>query len=135
MKTRNTSKGPSATKIVLVTSFTLSAICFALAGSENRSSIIDAYAVGDTLVVLGPKHRILHVPMRTLPSLRDKSPAALRNFEIDPDGSFLYWPELDVHLGWNQFLQAVDPAEFRKAQQRSTPKERQCTGATAHRSM
>jgi ribosome-binding protein aMBF1 (putative translation factor) len=24
-----------------------------------------------------------------------------------------------VHLGWNQFLQAVDPAELRKAQQRS----------------
>ncbi len=38
---------------------------------------------------------------------------------IDPDGSFIYWPDLDVHLGWNQFLQAVDPAEFRKAQQRS----------------
>jgi hypothetical protein len=29
------------------------------------------------------------------------------------------WPELDVHLGWNQFLQAVDPEELRKAQQRS----------------
>ena len=43
----------------------------------------------------------------------------LRNFEIDPDGSFIHWPDLDVHLGWNQFLQAVDPAELLKAQQRS----------------
>jgi hypothetical protein len=43
----------------------------------------------------------------------------LRNFEIDPDGSFIYWPDLDVHLGWDQFLQAVDPEELRKAQQRS----------------
>jgi hypothetical protein len=31
----------------------------------------------------------------------------------------LHWPDLDVHLGWNQFLQAVGPAELRKAQRRS----------------
>jgi hypothetical protein len=43
----------------------------------------------------------------------------LLNFEIDADGSFIYWPDLDVHLGWNQFLQAVDPEELRKAQRRS----------------
>ncbi len=23
---------------------------------------------------------------------------------IDPDGSFIYWPDLDAHLGWKQFL-------------------------------
>jgi hypothetical protein len=40
-------------------------------------------------------------------------------FSVDPDGSFIYWPDLDIHLGWNQFLQALDPAELRKAQQRS----------------
>ncbi|MGA2704155.1 MAG: DUF2442 domain-containing protein [Isosphaeraceae bacterium] len=51
--------------------------------------------------------------------MRGQPPAVLRNFEIDPDGSFIYWPELDVHLGWNQFLQVVAPAELRKAQQRS----------------
>lgn len=90
-----------------------------MAGDGKRGSIIDAYAVGDSLVVRGPKHRILHVPMRALPSLRDKPRAAQRKFQIDPDGSFLYWPDLDVHLGWNQFLQAADPVEFRKAQQRS----------------
>ena len=43
----------------------------------------------------------------------------LLNFEIDPDGSFIHWPDLEVHLGWNQFLQAVDPEELPKAQQRS----------------
>jgi hypothetical protein len=97
----------------------LGRVCFALTGDEKRGSIIDAYAVGDSLLVRGPKHRVLHVPMKALPSLRDKPRAAQRKFEIDSDGSFLYWPDLDVHLGWNQFLQAVDPVEFRKAQQRS----------------
>jgi hypothetical protein len=97
----------------------LGRVCFALAGDEKRGSIIDAYAVGDALLVRGPKHRILHVPMKALPSLRDKPRAVQRNFEIDPDGSFLYWPDVDVHLGWSQFIQTVKPDEFRKAQQRS----------------
>ena len=43
----------------------------------------------------------------------------VRNFEIDPDGSFVHWPDIDVHLGWNQLLQAVDPGELRKALQRT----------------
>jgi hypothetical protein len=98
----------------------LGRVCFALAGDEKRGSIIDAYAVGDSLLVRGPRHRILHVPMEALSSLRDKPRAAQRKFEIDSDGSFLYWPDLDVHLGWNQFLQAVEPDEFRKAQQGTT---------------
>jgi hypothetical protein len=90
-----------------------------LAGDEKRGSIIDAYALGDSLLVLGPKHRILHVPMKSLPSLRDTPRAMQRNFEIDPDGSFLCWPDVDVHLGWNQLLQAASPEEFFKSQQRS----------------
>jgi Helix-turn-helix domain/Protein of unknown function (DUF2442) len=97
----------------------LGRVCVALAGDEERGSIIDAYTLGDSLIVRGPKHRLLQVPMSALPSLRDKPRAAQENFEIDPDGSFLHWPDLDVHLGWSQFLQAVDPDEFRKAQQRS----------------
>ena len=62
---------------------------------------------------------MLHVPVGSVPALREQPRAVLGNFEIDPDGSFIRWPDLDVHLGWNQFLQAADPAELRKAQQRS----------------
>ncbi len=86
---------------------------------EGRSSMIDAYLVGDCLSIRGPKNRMLHVPVSRIPALRGQPEAAVRRFSIDPDGSFIYSPDLDVHLGWNQFLQAVDPAEFRKAQQRS----------------
>lgn len=97
----------------------LGRVCSALGRDGSRGSIIDAYYAGDTLHVRGPKHRMLHVPVSSIPALRGQSPAVLRNFEIDPDGSFIYWPDLDVHLGWKQFLQAVDPAELRRAQQRS----------------
>ena len=85
----------------------------------TESAVIDAYLVGDTLLVRGPKQRMLHVPVDSIPALRDQPPVVLHNFRIDPDGSFIHWPDLDVHLGWSQFLEAVDPAELRKAQQRS----------------
>ena len=62
---------------------------------------------------------MLHVPVSSIPALKGQPRDVLRNFKIDPDGSFIHWPDVDAHLGWNQFLQAVDPAELRKAQQRS----------------
>src|SRR5208337_3623141 len=71
---------------------------------EDIPSIISIQSASNSLIAL---------------ILRGQPPAVLRNFEIDPDGSFIYWPEIDVHLGWNQFLQVVAPAELRKAQQRS----------------
>jgi hypothetical protein len=80
---------------------------------------IDAYPAGDALLVRGPKQRMLHVPLSSIPPLKGQPEAVLRNFKIDPDGSFIYWPDLDVHLGWNQFLQAADPAELHKVRQRS----------------
>ena len=97
----------------------LGRVCFALGRDGGRGGIIDAYLAGDRLFVRGPKHRMLQIPLDSVRALRGKTPAAVRNFSIDPDGSFLHWPEFDVHLGWDQLLQAVEPAEFRKAQQRS----------------
>jgi hypothetical protein len=97
----------------------LGRICFALGRNGHRGSIIDAYLAGDLLFVRGPKHRMLHVPISSVGALSGQPRAVLRNFVIDPDGSFVHWPDLDVHLSWNQFLQAVDPEELRKAQQRT----------------
>ncbi len=97
----------------------LGRVCFALAPDGTRGNIIDAYWSGDSLLVRGPRHRMLHVPASLIPALRGQPRNVLRNFQIDPDGSFIHWPDLNVHLGWNQFLQAVDPEALRKAQQRS----------------
>lgn len=97
----------------------LGRVCFALGPDGTRGSIIDAYLAGDSLFVRGPKHRMLHVPVDSIRALKGQPRSVLTNFEIDPDGSFIFWPDLDVHLGWDQFLQAVDPEELRKAQQRT----------------
>jgi hypothetical protein len=92
---------------------------FALGADGGRPSTIDAYLVGAQLCVRGPKHRMLHVPLSSIDAFKGRPPAVVRNFSIDPDGSFLYWPDLDVHLGWDQLLQAVDLAEMLKAKQRA----------------
>jgi len=97
----------------------LGRVCFALERDGTRGSIIDAYLAGDSLLVRGPKHRMLHVPVSSVRALSGQPRSVLRNFVIDPDGSFVHWPDLDIHLGWNQFLQAVNPDELRKAQQRT----------------
>jgi hypothetical protein len=97
----------------------LGRVCFALGQEGSRGIIIDAYLLGDRVFVRGPKHRMLEIPLDSIGALKGQPKAAVRNFTIDPDGSFIYWPDLDAHLGWNQLLQAVDPAELRKAQQRS----------------
>jgi hypothetical protein len=68
---------------------------------------------------------MLHVPTEKLPSLKGQPRDVLQHFQIDPDGSFIHWPDIDVHLGWNQFLQAVEPTELHKAQQRSADFNRQ----------
>lgn len=94
-------------------------ICFACGKNEARGSIIDAYLTGEVFHVLGPKHRILHVPVDKLPPLKDLSREVLRAFEVDPDGSFVHWPGPDIHLGWTQFLQAINPEELRKARQQT----------------
>jgi len=98
----------------------LGRLCFSLQPQKVPGNIVDVCLGGNSLLVRGPRHRMLHVPIDHLSSLRGQPPRVLRNFQIDPDGSFVYWPDIDVHLGWNQFLQAVDPNELRKAQQRST---------------
>jgi Helix-turn-helix domain len=97
----------------------LGRVCFALDRDDRRDSIIDAYLLGDMLFVRGPMHKMLHVPLGSIRALKEQPQIAVRNISIDPDGSFIHWPDLDVHLGWAQFLQAVDPAELRKSQQRS----------------
>jgi hypothetical protein len=97
----------------------LGRVCIAFGPESDRGSIVDAYLGGDVLAVRGPKQRMLHVPVASIPALRGLPRAVLQDFRIDPDGSFIHWPGPDVHLGWKQLLQAANPFELHKAQQRS----------------
>ncbi len=94
----------------------------ALDAGGYKGRIIDARWEGDTLLVVSPMRNFfnkLRVPLAKLPVLQGHRREKLENFEIDEDGAFIYWPDLDIHLGWEQFEQAVDPRAYLKAKQQS----------------
>lgn len=90
------------------------------AGQENR--IVDAWWEGTTLLVVSPTRegfRKLRVPLAKLPVLQGLPADQRREFEIDEEGTFLYWPGGDIHLGWEQFEYAMDKAAGLKAKQQT----------------
>jgi len=78
------------------------------AAQDDR--IVDAWREGDHFVVLSPSFRRLSVPLSELSKWLGNNRASIDAYQIDPDGSFVYWPHADVHLGWQQLLRIVDPA-------------------------
>ena len=61
-------------------------------------------------MLLSPHFERMRVPVQEIVKYIGDDPALQRDFEIDEDGSFLYWPHKDVHLGWEQCLYLIDPA-------------------------
>jgi hypothetical protein len=57
--------------------------------------------------------------MEKLPVLQGLSKEERERFEIDEDGTFIYWPNGDIHLGWEQFECAVDETAHLKAKQQT----------------
>src|SRR5436309_3393890 len=56
----------------------LGRVCAAFGPDGSRGSIIDAYLAGSALLVRGPKHRMLHVPLSSIPALKGQPCAVLR---------------------------------------------------------
>ena len=89
---------------------------------DNERRILEAWWEEEVLVVVSPSRtgfEKLHVPLEKLPALKTYPRDTLAHFEIDEDGLFVYWPRLDVHLGWEQFEMAVDPEADLRAKQQS----------------
>lgn len=87
------------------------------ADPAGHTRIVDAWLEGGDLVLLSPSFERLHVPLAKLGPFIGRDPNRSARFEIDEDGSFLYWPHADVHLGWDQFHSVADPAAALAAQQ------------------
>jgi len=81
----------------------------AMAESKVAPSILDAWVEADDLVLLSARFERLSVPLKKLEKYLGKSKRKAREFAIDEDGRFLFWAHADVHLGWEQMLQMVDP--------------------------
>lgn len=91
----------------------------ALGSGEEHKRILGAWWEGDTFVVVNPRFKRLHVPVGRIGSLSGQPREKLQDLQIDEDGVFVYWPELDVHLGWEQFAQAANQEEYLRARQQS----------------
>lgn len=91
-----------------------------LVNQDTGSRILDARLLDRELLVRSGRLDKLLVPLDMISCFRGKTIEELSDFEIDEDGSFIYWPKLDVHLGWEQFEQALDPVKALKAKQRSS---------------
>jgi hypothetical protein len=80
-----------------------------IAWGKERRTIVDAWVEDDYLVVLFSAFERIKVPLSKLSNEMGTGKGAIRAFEIDEDGSFLYWPHADVHLGPDQLHAMVDP--------------------------
>jgi len=87
--------------------------------NDKQERILDARAENGTLHVVSPNFDRLDVPISQIPQLRNAEPSQVGNFEIDEDGAFIYWPDFDLHLGWSQLHQIVNPAAACKVLQKS----------------
>ena len=90
--------------------------------------IADAEVRQEAITVTTADLKTVVVPLAELPALRGRSPIELSEYEIDSDGSCIYWPQLDVHLGVEQFRLAVDP-ELREAARLATVRYNERYGA------
>jgi hypothetical protein len=90
-----------------------------MAQSKDTSRILDAWHEGNELVLLSPSFERLRVPLGNLEKYLGKAKGKVREFEIDEDGSFLFWPHADVHLGWDQMRHIVDPASAVTAKEKT----------------
>jgi Protein of unknown function (DUF2442) len=86
---------------------------------SEAGRIFDVILEDGVLRVISPDFQRLEVPVSKIEELAKVDKKVLDHFEIDDDGAYVYWPDLDLHLGWEQLLQIVDPESMRKAQQKS----------------
>lgn len=76
-------------------------------GAEN-DLIASATVVGDHLYVLTSAFERLEVPFDKVAGLKSIPPEQRSRFEIDEVGSFLHWPESDVHIDVDVIRYAID---------------------------
>ncbi len=85
----------------------------------SNERIVDAKVEDGVLHAISTNFDRLDVPIARIPALKNADPSEIQRFEMDEDGAFIYWPKLDVHLGWTQLQQLVDPETALKASQKS----------------
>ncbi|TVP79532.1 MAG: helix-turn-helix domain-containing protein [Puniceicoccaceae bacterium] len=98
---------------------------FSVGSPERESRILNAFishisGSGEFSVeVISGNLERLSVPVSKVPALKQLKASELEDFELDTDGSWIYWPSKDIHLGWEQLQQILDPKMALKAKARA----------------
>ena len=71
--------------------------------------IAKATVIEESLLVTDCALQTWEIPFQQLPILAKLSPENRAEFEIDEDGSYLYWPSGDIHLDMEALRATVDP--------------------------
>lgn len=90
-----------------------------LTDSDGSHPIVDAWIENQKLVLLSPTFSRLSIPLEKLARYIGTEKAHVAAFEIDEDGRFLHWPHADVHMGWMQFEQIIDPTAVVKVREKA----------------
>jgi hypothetical protein len=81
----------------------------ASARGEPILGIVDAYVWNETLTLVTGDLVSREFPIARIPVVADLPSEDRDRFQVSADGSYLFWPAGDVHLGVSQILQAVNP--------------------------
>jgi len=77
--------------------------------------IADAKVASDRLFVTSCALQQYEVPIDKITALKSLRESTRANFTIDEDGSYLHWPEPDMHLDLDAIRVAIDPVASKKA--------------------
>jgi hypothetical protein len=72
--------------------------------------IVDAFLWNETLSLVTGDIEFRSFPINRVPVVAELPSEEWGRFEISADGSHLYWPAGDIHLGVSQILQNADPS-------------------------
>jgi hypothetical protein len=61
------------------------------------------------LCILDCALNVLMIPFEAMPALQKIPPDQRQQFELDSDGSFLYWSSTDTHIDLESLRSSVDP--------------------------
>jgi hypothetical protein len=76
---------------------------------EPMLGIVDAYHWEGALTLVTGDLQFRSFPTNRLPLIAELPAEEQGRFQVSIDGSHLYWPSRDIHLGVSQILQEADP--------------------------
>lgn len=98
----------------------------------QQELIANATVARDRLLVLSCALEPYEVSFAKIPALKSMPKPDRGNFQIDEDGSYLYWPQADVHLDLDAIRTAIDPAYREAALQKKLSHDRRYGAAIAN---